>query len=161
MHLSRIQLPQELPEARRGETNRREGMAKKHELLYCDWRTWLASFGVFEIGTDMVPSFNSEKGVQATQFYKDLMDKYKVVPQAAKTWTWDEVTTAFGSGLTAIAMNYHRMLLDPAIEQKGGQAAFAMVPGERQADGSVLRGPPLWHVLPGSQQIRESTGARL
>jgi multiple sugar transport system substrate-binding protein len=116
-------------------------MAKKHESLYCDWRTWLASFGVFEIGTDMVPSFNSEKGVEATQFYKDLMDKYKVVPQAAKTWTWDEVTTAFGSGLTAIAMNYHRMLLDPAIEQKGGQAGFAMVPGERQADGSVRRAP--------------------
>jgi multiple sugar transport system substrate-binding protein len=116
-------------------------MAKKHESLYCDWRTWLASYGVFEIGKDMVPSFNSEKGIEATQFYKDLMDKYKVVPQAAKTWTWDEVTTAFGSGLTAMAMNYHRMLLDPAIEQKGGQAGFALVPGERQADGKITRAP--------------------
>ena len=105
------------------------------------WRTWLASYGVFEIGEDMVPLFNSEQGVAATQFYKDLMDKYKVVPQAAKTWTWDEVTTAFGSGLTAIAMNYHRMLLDPAIEQKGGKAAFAMVPGQREADGSIRRAP--------------------
>jgi multiple sugar transport system substrate-binding protein len=116
-------------------------MAKKHESLYCDWRTWLASYGVFEIGKDMVPSFNSDKGVEATQFYKDLMDKYKVVPQAAKTWTWDEVTTAFGSGLTAMAMNYHRMLLDPAIEQKGGQVGFAKVPGVRQADGTITRSP--------------------
>jgi multiple sugar transport system substrate-binding protein len=116
-------------------------MAKKHESLYCDWRTWLASYGVFEIDTDMVPSFNSAEGIAATQFYKDLMDKYKVVPQAAKTWTWDEVTTAFGSGLTAIAMNYHRMLLDPAIVKLGGRVGFAMVPGQRQADGSVRRAP--------------------
>jgi multiple sugar transport system substrate-binding protein len=116
-------------------------MAKKHESLYCDCRTWLASYGVFEIGTDMVPSFNSQKGIEATQFYKDLMDKYKVVPQAAKTWTWDEVTTAFGSGLTAMSMNYHRMLLDPAIEQKGGKVGFSMVPGERQSDGKIIRAP--------------------
>jgi multiple sugar transport system substrate-binding protein len=116
-------------------------MAKKHESLYCDWRTWLLSYGVFEIGTDMVPSFNVDAGVEATQFYKDLMDKYKVVPQAAKTWTWDEVTTAFGSGLTAVAMNYHRMLLDPAIEAKGGKAGFSEIPGHRQADGSINRAP--------------------
>ena len=116
-------------------------MAKKHESLYCDWRTWLLSYGVFEIGTDMVPSFNSDKGTASTQFYVDLMDKYKVVPQAAKTWTWDEVTTAFGSGLTAVAMNYHRMLLDPAIEQKGGRVGFAEIPGQRQDDGSVARAP--------------------
>jgi len=116
-------------------------MAKKHESLYCDWRTWLLSTGVFEIGTDMVPSFNTEKGVETTQFYKDLMDKYKVVPQAAKTWTWDEVATAFGSGLTALAMNYHRMQLDPEIVAKGGEVGFAPVPGERQADGSVTLAP--------------------
>jgi multiple sugar transport system substrate-binding protein len=116
-------------------------MAKKHESLYCDWRTWLASYGVFEIGTDMVPSFNSDKGVEATQFYKDLMDKYKVVPQAAKTWTWDEVATAFGSGLTAVAMNYHRMELDPDIIKKGGSVGFAPVPGQREADGSIRTAP--------------------
>jgi multiple sugar transport system substrate-binding protein len=116
-------------------------MAKKHESLYCDWRTWLLSYGVFEIGKDMVPTFNSDKGVESTQFYEDLMDKYKVVPQAAKTWTWDEVTTAFGSGLTAVAMNYHRMLLDPALEQKGGKVGFAMIPGERQPDGKIQRAP--------------------
>lgn len=116
-------------------------MAKKHESLYCDWRTWNRTFGVVEINTDMEPTFNNEKGIEATTFYKKLIKDYKVTPPGVLTWTWDEVTTSFSSGQTAMAMNYHRMTLDPEIKEKGGEAGFVAVPGERQADGSVMRAP--------------------
>lgn len=116
-------------------------MAKKHESLYTDWRTWNRSFGVVEINKKMEPTFNNEKGIEATTFYKNLIDKHKVVPLAAKTWTWDEVAAAFGSGQTAIAMNYHRMELNTEVEEQGGEVGFAAVPGERQEDGTVIRSP--------------------
>jgi multiple sugar transport system substrate-binding protein len=116
-------------------------MAKKHESLYTDWRVWNRTFGVVEINEKLEPTFNSEDGIAATSFYGDLINEYKVVPPEATTWTWDEVTTAFGSGQTAIAMNYHRMLLDPDIEAKGGKVGFAKVPGKRQEDGTILRAP--------------------
>lgn len=116
-------------------------MAKKHESLYCDWRTWARTFGAVEIDENMEPKFNSEMGVRATEYYNDLISKYKVVPPSAVTSTWDEVTTQFGSGETAIAMNYHRMELDPAVTEKGGIAGFAPVPGLRQKDGTITRSP--------------------
>lgn len=116
-------------------------MAKKHESLYCDWRVWNRTFGVVEINEKLEPTFNSEDGIAATSFYGDLINEYKVVPPEATTWTWDEVTTAFGSGQTAMAMNYHRMLLDPEVEGEGGLVGFAKVPGKRAEDGTVLNAP--------------------
>jgi multiple sugar transport system substrate-binding protein len=116
-------------------------MAKKHESLYTDWRVWNRTFGVVEINERLEPTFNNAEGIEATRFYGDLIHTHKVVPPEATTWTWDEVTTAFGSGLTAISMNYHRMTLDPTIEGQGGRVGFAKVPGKRQPDGTVLNAP--------------------
>jgi multiple sugar transport system substrate-binding protein len=116
-------------------------MAKKHESLYTDWRTWCRSFGVVEINEKMDPSFATDEGVRATQFYADLINKHKVAPPESTTWTWDEVATAFGSGQTAISMNYHRSELDPPVVQAGGQLGAAMVPGVRKPDGSIFRSP--------------------
>jgi multiple sugar transport system substrate-binding protein len=116
-------------------------MAKKHESLYTDWRVWNRTFGVVEINEKLEPTFNNEDGIAATSFYGDLINTLKVVPPEATTWTWDEVTTAFGSGQTAMAMNYHRMKLDPEVESEGGTVGFAPVPGKRMDDGTILRAP--------------------
>jgi multiple sugar transport system substrate-binding protein len=116
-------------------------MAKKHEALYVDWRTWCRTFGVVEINPTMDPTFDTPEGVKCTQFYGDLINKYKIVPPSATEWTWDEVTTAYGSGQTAIGMNYHRMLLDPAVVAKGGKSGYTLVPGQRQPDGNIARAP--------------------
>lgn len=116
-------------------------MAKKHESLYTDWRTMIRSFGVIEIDENMNPQFNTDEGIRATQFYKDLVDKYGVAPPSALSSTWDDVTREFGSGYTAMAMNYHKMVLDPDIAAKGGKVGFAMVPGMRLKDGSIQRAP--------------------
>ena len=120
---------------------RRDPDGEKHESLYCDWRVWNRTFGVVEINEKLEPTFNSEDGIAATSFYGDLINEYKVVPPEATTWTWDEVTTAFGSGQTAMAMNYHRMLLDPEVEGEGGTVGFAKVPGKRAEDGAILNAP--------------------
>jgi len=116
-------------------------MAKRHEALYYDWRILIRTFGVHEIDENMEPKFNSKEGIRVTTFYNDLIKKYMVVPPAAITSTWYEVANIFGSGQTAMAMNYHRMILDPAVEAKGGKVAFSPVPGQRLSDGTVRRAP--------------------
>ncbi len=116
-------------------------MPRKHESLYCDWRTLARTFGVVELGPDMQPEFNTEAAKEATVFYNDLINVYHVTPTDVLAYTWDQVTDVFAAGGTAMAMNYHRMLLDPEIEKQGGEVGFALVPGKRQDDGTITRAP--------------------
>ncbi len=44
------------------------------------------------------PAFNSAEGVEALTFYRDLIQKYKVVPPDAVSYQWDENSTEFSSG---------------------------------------------------------------
>lgn len=44
------------------------------------------------------PSFNSEAGIRALTFYRDLIQKYKVVPPDAVSFQWNENSTEFSSG---------------------------------------------------------------
>ena len=44
------------------------------------------------------PSFNSAEGIAALTFYRDLIQKYKVVPPDAVAYQWDENSTEFSSG---------------------------------------------------------------
>jgi ABC-type glycerol-3-phosphate transport system substrate-binding protein len=44
------------------------------------------------------PSFNSEAGIKALTFYRDLIQKYKVVPPDAVSFQWNENSTEFSSG---------------------------------------------------------------
>ena len=37
-----------------------------------------------------MPAFNSAEGIQALTFYRDLIQKYKVVPPDAVTYQWNE-----------------------------------------------------------------------
>ncbi len=70
-------------------------------------------------------AFNSPEGVAALSFYTDLINKYKVTPPGTTSASWDTVASTFGSGLTAIGMNYHNMTLQGDVE---GEVAYAMVP---------------------------------
>lgn len=44
------------------------------------------------------PSFNSAQGIEALTFYRDLIQKYKVVPPDAVGYQWNENTSEFASG---------------------------------------------------------------
>ena len=44
------------------------------------------------------PSFNSAAGIEALTFYRDLIQKYKVMPPDAVSYQWDENSSEFSSG---------------------------------------------------------------
>ena len=44
------------------------------------------------------PAFNSAAGIEALTFYRDLIQKYKVVPSDAVSYQWDENSNEFLSG---------------------------------------------------------------
>ena len=93
-----------------------------------DFKTLLAAFGGdgYMVGNHQELAFNSEAGVKALTYYRDLI-KAGVTPPGTTSASWDEVATSFDSGLTAMTMNYHDLKLDPSVT--GGVIAYAKVPG--------------------------------
>jgi ABC-type glycerol-3-phosphate transport system substrate-binding protein len=102
---------------------------------------WQAGAEMFEEKDGkLVPAFNSEAGVEALQFWVDLIYKYKVMPEGSSTYTEDDVKggffaksiAMFTSGPWTIAS----LKENPDIE---GKWAMALLPkGKKEA--SVLGG---------------------
>ncbi len=69
--------------------------------------------------------FATPTGVEALSFYSDLINKYKVTPPGVTEFSWDTAASTFGSGLTAMSMNYHNVSLNPSVK---GEVAYAMAP---------------------------------
>ncbi|HEX9441884.1 MAG TPA: extracellular solute-binding protein [Roseiflexaceae bacterium] len=102
-------------------------MAGNGDWATDDFKTLLASWGGDgHLVTDKFElAFNSQQGVDALSFYADLINKYKVTPPGATSFSWDTAASTFASGLTALSMNYHTVSLNPDIK---GQVAYAQVP---------------------------------
>lgn len=112
-------------------------MAKRHESVMCDFKSFLSTFGGRLFDENMKPVLNNEKGQQALKYYGDWINKYKVTPPGTLTYSWDEVATVYGSGKVAMAMNYHDMKLEPNVNGKEG---YFMFPG-KEINGKINRGP--------------------
>jgi multiple sugar transport system substrate-binding protein len=93
-----------------------------------DFKTLLGSFGGNGqmISDDFALDFAGPKGVEALTFYQDLINRYKVTPPGTTAASWDTTASTFGSGLTAMTMNYFPVRLNPNV--KGG-LRYAIVPG--------------------------------
>ena len=60
------------------------------------------------------PAFNSAEGIQALTFYRDLIQKYKVMPPDAVNYGWNENTSEFASGAVYDTFNWPSHLRDPS-----------------------------------------------
>jgi multiple sugar transport system substrate-binding protein len=91
-----------------------------------DFKTLLACFGGdgHLVNDKFDPVFDSPEGRKALTYYAGLIAK-KVVPPGTTSASWDTVATSFGTGLTAMSMNYHSENLAPNVK---GRIAYAMVP---------------------------------
>jgi multiple sugar transport system substrate-binding protein len=96
-----------------------------------DFKTLLASFGGdgHLVNDAFQPVFDSPQGVQALSYYIDLIAKKRVTPPGTTSASWDTAATEFGSGLTAMSINYHSETLNPMVK---GSIAYAMVPKKVQ-----------------------------
>jgi multiple sugar transport system substrate-binding protein len=92
-----------------------------------DFKTFLAAFGGdgHLVDDKFNLSFASPEGVKALTFYADLIQKDKVTPPGTTAASWDTVTQSFGTGLTAMSMNYHQETLAKNIK---GSIGYALVP---------------------------------
>jgi multiple sugar transport system substrate-binding protein len=92
-----------------------------------DFKTLLAGYGGngHLIGDNQTLDFNSDAGVQALTYYRDLINRYKVTPPGTTSASWDEAASMFDTGLTAMSFNYHELKLDDKVN---GQIGYAVVP---------------------------------
>ena len=76
------------------------------------------------------PTFNSEAGVQALQFFVDLYNA-KAVPAGVPNYTWDDTGLGFGSGSVAMDLDW------------GGWASYFNDPANSKVAGNVgiIRAP--------------------
>ena len=74
------------------------------------------------------PAFNSAEGVQALTFYRDLIQKYKVVPPDAVSYQWDENSNEFNSGAVYTSFDWpteYATANDPSSSKIVGKWATA------------------------------------
>jgi len=95
------------------------------------------------------PVFNSEKGVQATQTYIDLLRKYKITPEAALTYAEPESSTEMLQGRAAMWVGwwwYWSRFADPkaVAPEVLGNVGFSPAPG--WAGGTTANYALVWPV---------------
>ena len=106
------------------------------------WYPWLWQGGGRILSEDYTKAmFNSEAGVQALQFWVDLMHKYKVTPQDVMSEAEDP-SAALAQGLfvmgETVGLNWSRERFPTAEDLKKAVGArhLPIPPGGRQATGS-------------------------
>lgn len=109
-------------------------MAGNGDWATDDFKTLLACWGGngHMISDDLKTVFATPAGVAALSFYTDLINKQKVTPPGTTEFSWDTAASTFGSGLTAMSMNYHNVALNSGVK---GEVAYAMIPRQ------VTQGP--------------------
>lgn len=96
-----------------------------------DFKTLVGSFGGdgHLISGDMKIQITTAEAKSALQLYVDLINKHKVVPPGTTGASWDNATSSFGSGQTAMTMNYGPQALNDNVK---GQISYALVPKKTQ-----------------------------
>lgn len=78
----------------------------------------------------MVPTFNSEAGVKALNFFVDLYTS-KAVPAGVPNYTWDDTGLGFGSGSVAMDLDWggwSSYFNDPANSKVAGNVGLVRAP---------------------------------
>ena len=84
---------------------------------------------------------NNEKGVEALEYYGDLMTKYKVVVPDAITWEFDEIVAGGQRDRYAMTITlapYGTLINDPKLSQTAGHWAWSVAPGHHSAAESSV-----------------------
>jgi multiple sugar transport system substrate-binding protein len=82
---------------------------------------------------------NNDKGVEALEYYGDLMTKYKVVVPDSITWEFDEIIAGGQRDRYAMTITlapYGGLINDPKLSQTGGRWAWAIPPGHHSVSES-------------------------
>ncbi|MGI6117720.1 MAG: ABC transporter substrate-binding protein [Bilifractor sp.] len=101
---------------------------KRHDATTCEWMNYMWSFGGGIFDDEGNPAVNSEKCVEALQYYKDLS---AFAPPGVTGTTWDECTTELQQGICAMAILFNDCA--PALEDEeqsavAGKMGYGAIP---------------------------------
>lgn len=113
-------------------------LAAQDEANMIEFASMLASYGGSLFDADLEPTFQQEAGVKALEEYISWINKYKVTPPDVLSYSWQEAAIVFGSGQTAMSLNYHKMDLNPSI--RTGELGYFLFPAT-EVNGKMQQGP--------------------
>ncbi len=92
-----------------------------------EWLPWLWQNGGTIVGEDGKAAFNSPEGMEATEFFLNLITKDGVVPEAALTWkSWDELATGFANQTVGMAQGM--AVLREALSRQNADFNWGVAP---------------------------------
>ena len=135
------------------------GSWKQAEAVICDWTQLAAAFGA----TDFVDAqgsalFNTDGGLKALQFMKQLLDDGLMNP-ASLGFTEDDVNSTMSAGQAAMALNWtygYAVMNDPKQSKVAGKVDVIGSPGEGSIATSGVNGGMALAVTKGSQHPDEA-----
>lgn len=116
-------------------------MGRRGVQLQCTYDNMLWSMGGDWYDENYTPTINSQAAVDALEYFKTLIP---FAPKGVLTYDWDENANAFAQGQAAMTIQWQNAaprFYDPEKSKIVGKFEFTAVPGQPQADGSILRTP--------------------
>lgn len=113
--------------------------AQQHDSLQCDFHNVFWAYGGEDVEgfsgrmgqewpDDPQPNFSGENGVEAAQFYNQLLD---IAHPGSTSWTWDGVGQAFAQSEIAMTPEWHEfnaMFANPDDSQVAENVGWALLP---------------------------------
>jgi len=106
------------------------------------FHAYLVSVGGDFFDKNWNSTMNTPEGKKALQFMYDLIHTSKVVPPDVVNWGHTELTNGIVTGYVAMCPQWHVFIPqaeDPSASKVAGKLGYALVPGVKQADGSIRR----------------------
>lgn len=116
-------------------------MGRRGVQLQCTWDNFLWSWGGDWYDKDYRPTINSPQAVESLEFMKSLLPS--AVP-GVLSYDWDENAQAFAQGKAAMNLQWQNAaptFADPSKSKIVGKFDFELIPGKKQADGTIFRTP--------------------
>ena len=116
-------------------------MGRRGVQLQCTYDNILWSYGGEWFDENYQPTINSKEAVAALDYFKSL-NAY--APKGVLSYDWDENAHAFAQGNAAMTIQWQNAaptFYNPEKSKILGKFQFTLVPGKKQADGSIKRTP--------------------
>lgn len=137
--------------------------ARRDEAMW-DFMHYFYGFGAEVVDRDTWEvKFNNETGVEALEFYGDLLNEYGVVSPDVTTFGYNEILTSLQQGQAAMGIEWMAATQDltdcevsPLVCDK---LQYTLVPGHLDEEGNLVRGQggSQWgFVIPRASQNREA-----
>ena len=116
-------------------------MGRRGVQLQCTYDNILWSYGGDWYDENFQPTINSKEAVAALEYFKSLIP---YAPKGVLSYDWDENAHAYAQGNAAMTIQWQNAaptFYNPEKSKIVDKFQFNLVPGTKQADGSIKRTP--------------------